>query len=420
MADHMTDTVRRTSPMIPIALSRQEIEILLDSPSQRNYVVSAYADMTVQDGFRRYIDHALRNEARAVREALATAEARKELEANIETIREEVQTHYATSARGLAVFSSVARGLRRVIPLEFGVENHLVIDEEPFLLPLLEHWHGEPFFLIALLDSNEAHLFDLHHNRPVRVRDLEREDADEEIQRDKARFTYKKRFAATAHERLHGLEESPFLRQVAAAIEEQWRDGDFAGLLFLGRTQDISAVRKLLPRQIEERIVGEAAHAMTSQADDLTDDVSRLVGGWRARREKEILAELNERWKQNHLVANGATDVLDALQQGRATQLLLGRRWDIPGARCRSCGYRFGAPVAVCPYCQGPCQTVNATQDIMRLAMRHRIPVARLRGDGQNDPVEGAGGVVALLRAEANWAPNKDAARSSEGQANAV
>lgn len=406
--------------MIPIALSRRGIEILLDIPNQRNYVVSAYADMTVQDGFHRYIDRALSNEARAVREALATAEARKELDANIEAIREVVQAHKGTTARGLAVFSGVARGLRRAIPLEFAVENHLVIDEEPLLLPLLEHWHGEPFFLVALVDSNEAHLFDMHHNRPVRVRDLEREDADEHIQRDKARFTYKKRFAATAHERLHGLEDSPFLRQVAGAIEQQWKDGDFAGLILLGRTENLAAVRRLLPRQVEERVVGEAAHAMTTQPDDLTEDVSRVVDNYRSGREREIVAELSERWKQSHLVANGATDVLDALQQGRATQVLLGRRRDIPGAHCTSCGYRFGAPVAVCPYCEGACRTVNAAQDIMRLSMRHRIAVMRFRTDPTNDPLEKAGGVVALLRAEANWAPTKQTARASEGHALAV
>jgi peptide subunit release factor 1 (eRF1) len=401
--------------MIPTALSRREIEILLDSPNQRDYVVSAYADMTVQDGFHRYFDRALNNETRAVREALATTGARKELDANFEAIRGAVLAHKGTTARGLVVFSSVSRGFHRVIPLEFPVENHLVIDEEPFLLPLLEHWHGEPFFLIALVDSNEAHLFDLHRNRPVRVRDLEREDAGEDIQRDKARFTYKKRFAATAHERLHGLEESPFLRRVADAIDQQWEDGDFAGLILLARTQDIAAVRKLLCRRIDEAVVGVATRAMTTQPDDLTEDVSRLVNDWRARREREILAELNERWKQYHLVANGATDVLDALQQGRATQVLLGRRSDIPGAHCTSCEYRFGAPVAVCPYCQGHCRTVNAVQDIMRLSMRHRIPVHRFHADPKNDPLERAGGVVALLRAEANWAPNKESARASEG-----
>jgi len=405
--------------MMPIALARQEIEILLDSPNQRDYVVSAYADMTVQDGFRRDMERFLENEARAARDSLATAEARKDLDANIAVIREVMQAPPDPSARGLAVFSGAARGLRRVVPLPFPVQDRLVIDEEPFLLPLLEHWYSEPSFLIAIVDSNEAHLFEAHQSRPVRVRDLEREDADETIERDKPRFTYKKRFAATAHERLHGLEESPFLRQVADAIVEQWNEGPFAGLVLFGRTQDTAALRKLLPRQLDEVVVGETSHAMTPWPDDLTEDVNRLVGDWQARHERELLAELDGRWKQEHLVGNGATEVLDALQQGRAALVLIGRRRDLPGAHCTSCGYHFGAPVATCPYCQGTCRTINAVQDIMRLSMRHRVPVQLLHADPKNDPLERAGGVVALLHAPANWAPDAEAARASEGRTQA-
>ena len=77
--------------MMPI--TRRELEILLDSPDQRDYVVSAYADLTVQDGFNRQVDLHLRNQTRAAEEALAEAGARKSLEANIEAIRGAVQEH---------------------------------------------------------------------------------------------------------------------------------------------------------------------------------------------------------------------------------------------------------------------------------------------------------------------------------------
>ncbi len=385
-------------------MARQQVEILLDSPHQRDYVVSAYADMTVQDGFNRYVDRYLKNQARAAGEALAAAEARKDLDANLAVILEVVQARHDPAARGLAVFSSVARGLRHVIPLEFPVENHLVLDEEPFLLPILEHWYGEPSYLIALFNSNEAHLFEAHPSRPELLRDLQRADADQEFQRDKPQFTYKKRFAATPHERLHDAKDAPFLREVADALAEQWKDGRYAGLILLGQSQDIGALRKLIRKDLDARVVGEAPHAMTTRPDALTGDVSRLVNDWRAERERQILAELNERWKRDHLVANGATEVLDALQQGRAVQVLIGTRQDIPGAHCMDCGYRFGAPVGVCPYCEGRCRRVNAVQDILRLAMRHQIPVELLRLPARSDPLEPAGGVVAMVRASANWA----------------
>src|SRR3954463_4740759 len=97
--------------MMPI--TRKQVEILLDTPAQRDYVVSAYADMTVQDGFKRHLELSLKNEARAAGAALAKATARKDLDANIAVIREAVQAEASSAARGLAVFSSVARGLRQ-------------------------------------------------------------------------------------------------------------------------------------------------------------------------------------------------------------------------------------------------------------------------------------------------------------------
>ncbi len=33
-------------------LTRGNIEVLLDSPNEKNYVVSAFADLTIKDGFR--------------------------------------------------------------------------------------------------------------------------------------------------------------------------------------------------------------------------------------------------------------------------------------------------------------------------------------------------------------------------------
>jgi peptide subunit release factor 1 (eRF1) len=384
-------------------MTRQQVEILLDTPARSDYVVSAYIDMTVQDGFQRHLELALKNEARSAAPALAEAEARKDLDANIAVIREVLQNESYPTARGLAVFSSVARGLRQVIPLEFPVDDRLVIDEEPFLLPILERCHAEPSFLIAHFNSNEAHLLERYHGRPEPARDMEREDADDDIQRDKPRFTNKKRLAATHHERLQGAEDTPFFRELAGAIAERWKEGDFAGLILLAPQQDSAAVRKLLPREIEAHVIGEAPHALTASVNALNDVVCRLVDPWEAERRRRILAEMEERRKQGHLLAQGPTEVLDALQQGRAAQLLFSAGRELPGARCSACGYRFGAPVGVCPYCQGRCESRDAAQDILRMATKHRVPVHVFREPAKEDPLATAGGVAALLHADENW-----------------
>ncbi len=399
--------------MMPI--TRQELEILLDTPERKDYVVSAYADMRVKDGFHRFVETHLKNQAREAGHALSETEARKVLDANITAIREAVETADA-SARGLAVFSGAQRGLKHAVNLDFPVENKLIIDEDPFVLPLLERWYGEPNYLVAIVDSHQVHLFEAHSGVAEEVMEIHRE-IDEDTQRDKPRFNYKKRFAQTRHERLHSLEEDGFLKAVAEVIQDHWKLGVFTGLMLLGQSQSTAAVRRLLPKDLEHAVVEEHAQTMTSKAQEVADDVDRVMARWRENRETQLLGELRQRWKENHMVANGPTEVLDALQQGRATQVVIGSRRDLSGARCNSCGYRFGAPTEKCVYCGGDCRTLNAVQEILRMALRHRIADVYLfnSNNGKNDPLADAGGVSALLRAEANWAPNGDTAKSSQG-----
>jgi peptide subunit release factor 1 (eRF1) len=388
-----------------LSLTRRQVEVLLDFPAQRDYVVSAYFDMSVQQGFERPLEVALQNMAPAAASALKATPARTALDGNIAAIREALETEPHPTARGLAVFASGARGLRHVIPLEFPVENHLVVDEEPFLLPLLEHRYADASLLVVLFDTRQAHLFEKHQGRPEPAGDLERADASQEIQRDKPRFTVKKRLAATHHEWLHGPEDAHFGRELADAITARSDERDLAGIILLRHAQDTAALRKQLPSRLESLVVAEMRRAMTAGANELNDVVSGLADDWDAEHRRAILAEFQERKARNFLAATGATEVLDALQQGRATQILFGTRRDIPGARCTACNYRFGAPVAVCPYCQGQCATVNAAQDILRMAMRHEVPVVLFREPGKGDPLESAGGVAALVRAGENWSP---------------
>ena len=62
-------------------------------------MVSASVDMTVQDGFHRSADRSLRDQERAAGDALAMAEAREDLEANMAVIREAVQSQADPSVR---------------------------------------------------------------------------------------------------------------------------------------------------------------------------------------------------------------------------------------------------------------------------------------------------------------------------------
>jgi peptide subunit release factor 1 (eRF1) len=243
---------------------------------------------------------------------------------------------------------------------------------------------------------------------------IERE-IDRSIQRDKPHFSFKKRHSQTRHERLHDLTDDAFLKQAAEAVAQHWNGGPFSGLILLGQAPIGGALRKLLPKEVDAAVVEQAPHAMTSTSNDIDAEVAKVLERWRVEQRNRLLSELEERRKNKHLIADGPVDVLDALQQGRAREVVVGTRRDLGGARCPACGYRFGAPVGVCVYCDAPTRTTNAVQEILRMSLRHRVPVHLLERNVA-DPLAGHGGVSALLRAEANWAPDASTARATQGQ----
>jgi protein required for attachment to host cells len=397
-----------------MTLTRGNIEILLDTPGEQNYVVSAFADLTVKDGFRNFFDREIRNQARLAGAAISETEASKVLEANIAEIRAAVSEQVPSSARGVAAFVSVPRRLRHVIALDFPVQNRLVLDEEPFLTPLLEHWYGEPSYLVASVDSNRATIYEAWHGTLGEAETIARPDIEMDIQRDKPRFTYKKRFEQVFHEYLHGAEQDQFLKTIVEEIAEHWTRGNFQGLILIARPSIRGAMRHLLPKELAATVVESESQAAALPSDEVAAEVARVVESWHARRDSEVTHELERRRKEKHLLAEGPTDVLDALQQGRATSLIVGRSRSMAGASCRDCGYSFGAPIATCVYCNGGCRSVDALQDILRRALKQRVPVHLFRPGPDPDPVAASGGVAALLRAGANWAPGTVGASGPE------
>lgn len=395
--------------MMPI--TRHQLEVLLDTPSRRDYVVSAFADLRVKDGFRHFVETHQKNQLREAHEALSETEAREVLDANFEPVMRAVAA-VDPAARGLVVYSGAARGLFHAVPLDFHVENQLVIDEEPFVLPLLERWFGVPSYLIAVIDSRNLHLFEAHSGVAEKVDKKEREIP--EMQRAKPRMTYQKRFSKSFDENLLALDQDPFLKESAAQVAEHYGGNTaFSGLILLGPTEYTAALKRLLPKQIQNEVVEQHSQSMTSRPDEVIDDVQRAIEQWRADREKELMHELEQRWKEKRLVANGPTEVLDALQQGRVTQIIFGTRRDFGGAQCWDCEYRFGTPVGQCPYCNGETRIDNAGQKILQMALRHRIPVYLFPRGLKDDPLAEAGGICALLRAEADWAPPAGAAEAA-------
>ncbi len=343
--------------------------LLLTRPGQwgDGPVVSAYLDMADRQDFLKRLGgkHVPSADQRALERVLADRRF--------------------IDARGLALFSDVEHGRFDAHPLDFPVEAQLVVDSEPYLLPIWEGCWRHPRLAVVALTTHQATISRAERGA---IRELQTLRGEEpvEIQRDKPRQTFKKRFAHTHHERLHDPAEDQYLHVVAAELSAAWEPGRDAGLILIGPSTLTAALKRLLPRRIDRPILVETTHAGRSpKADEIHEVVNRLWQGWLDGNDARISQELESRCQQSYRVVEGPEATLNALRLGQVSEIVVGRQrtaWFERGAFWDGSGPR--------PF--------HALQEILRLASRGRTPVQMLLPGEQPDPLMPHSGVAGLLR----------------------
>jgi hypothetical protein len=126
-------------------------------------VVSCYADTSISSGVRSLWREHLRSEVKRIEEALTGDKtARTWLEQSVTAIKAALSSSRTRSARGIAIFAAVRRDLVHGYALTAPVGNRLVVDEEPYLMPLLELLNRQRRYLVVHTDTHRGRLYTRH------------------------------------------------------------------------------------------------------------------------------------------------------------------------------------------------------------------------------------------------------------------
>ena len=140
-----------------IAVTQDAVQILLDHPKGEGMIVSCYADISVTEGFLSLWSPHLKNEAEAIEQRLANdRQARAQFTKDLAIIRHALEEPAVQHAHGMALFSAADRGFFQALTLGVPVKDRLVLDEAPYLVPLLEAMHRQRRYLLVLTDSHRG------------------------------------------------------------------------------------------------------------------------------------------------------------------------------------------------------------------------------------------------------------------------
>lgn len=377
---------------------RDHIQLLLDQPRGRGMVVSCYANTAVVEGFEARWLQPLKSEASRVRQRLAEDHpARREFERDLEAIRGALESTEARWARGMAVFSAAARGFLLALPSDEPFVDRLVVDEEPYVVPLLEAYVRQRGYLVVLADTHRGRLY---ASGPGGSRLL---DEIEEVVPSKTRAAGerwgKQQATIDRHRKDHILH---FHKELAGRLERAWAESGYRGIILLGERPVLEQFRGLLPDRLARRVVLEAPHAWTGAPAEIDAAVRAVIEEGEAARERHVLDELARRLDEGCAVAAGPQEVIDAMRDGQVAELIVGPDPGATASRCTGCRSLFAVERDACPYCAAPCRKGNLWQEILDAALGHGVWVDLVRGPSE---LSRHGGIAALLsRDEPQWA----------------
>ncbi|MBI3050453.1 MAG: hypothetical protein HYY76_19335 [Acidobacteria bacterium] len=373
-----------------------DVQWLADHAGGEGMVVSCYANTSVSPGVRPLWREHLKNEVKRIDETLADAPAaRAEFHRNVAAIEAVLSSRRLASARGVAVIAASQRSLLWTYALASPVPNRLVVNEEPYLVPLLELLHRQRRYLVVHTDTHHGRLYTAV---PGAVRLIE-EISEEVPKRHRAAGElWGKQQATIARHREHHVLH--YFKELATEIVRAWADDRYDGIVLLGEHEVLQEMRAHLPDHLVRRVVREAPHAWVGRQVSLESKIGALHEEALRAHDRQVLEDVKRRLMERHRIAIGPQAVIDAIcsdDVGYHGRVVMEPDRGEVASRCTGCRSLFARVVDECPSCHGRCEKTNLWQAIALLAAGHHVSV-HFVGSGQG--LEKHSGVVALLTRE--------------------
>jgi peptide subunit release factor 1 (eRF1) len=213
-------------------------------------------------------------------------------------------------ARALAVFACEAADLFEMLKLPAPVATRVVLDDSPFIEPLVRVSAGRERVAVAIVDREHARIF---HGTA---------DALEEVEDSEA---------AHPHRQIRDEDAAAHVKAVADDLLELLKTRPFDVLLLDAREEVRGAVEAALHPYVRERLAGEVrVDSSSATVDDVRRAAAEVLHERHERHVDDVLRRLRENLGRGERAAAGLEEVRSALEQRRVEALLYEATRDLP------------------------------------------------------------------------------------------
>jgi peptide subunit release factor 1 (eRF1) len=186
------------------------------------------------------------------------------------------------------------------------------------------------------------------------------------------------------------------LKEMAEATDAFCVGNGCTRLVLGGTEANVRQFYDALPKTVQGKVIGTFTIDSDAPVSEIQARSMDLIEEVAQNRETELVEEMIAGWRRGSGAVVGLSDTLAALQEHRASILLIAAGYEASGYRCQDCRYLMLTGRDVCPLCGGPVDRVEDLVETMtHRALEQGVEVEIVRG---NEKLEESGSVGALLR----------------------
>ncbi len=379
-------------------LSRELTALAAEPSDEEKPVVSLTLDTRWRDeAQRRRVAVYVRDECRTARDRYQprsrAAAAVEEATRRIERWAAEM-VGAAGDVAGVALFASPPRGLWREIRTSVALPPSFAVTPAPLLSPLAQLADRSEPVLLVLCDRRGGTVWESRLGEPLLSLALSRPAA-----RRMKMAGWRQRSAQRRWNEQREQGQADLSLLVGSLFDRAGRPA----VILAGPPDQVGALRGKLPRRVQEQLLPDLhLPAGTAQSRVLAAATRAIARAARGREQEEVARIVGEALGAGGRAVIGPADVVLATMEGRVKRLLVERGAAIAGWHCKACDAVGTKAAAGCPYCGGPTETRDLSEELVRRVIRAGGEAAVIDGGARLAHFDG---VAALLRPGSGSAP---------------
>ncbi|MGQ9521919.1 MAG: baeRF10 domain-containing protein [Anaerolineae bacterium] len=272
---------------------------------------------------------------------------------DIQAVQRYFEHEYDWSGRGVAVFSGAAADFWRVYVLPLPVAPGVTVARRPYISPLVALLDTYERYAVAVVNREGVRVLLFHLGEPIHEEVFEGEEV-KKLKRGRGSSGGAERRGGAPSGSRH-MEEVAMrnLRQAARVVEQFWRQHNPRRLVLAGAETTVSHFRDLLPKALQEAVVGTISGSPADSERTLRERSLQVLRQVEEEREAAMVETVVTAAAKGKDGVVGLDETLSAAHEGRIRTLVILRDFHAPGYRCTSCGYLTTQNAGACPFCGG-------------------------------------------------------------------